>query len=686
MRQRKAMRQIRLPLTALLFCGAQSAVADDAQELAAIQSFPAAAAAESRAVFSTGFDSPQDAAQKYPNGFRIAPGEGRNGTAALFYERTDPNVYPLYTVHLKNLEPEKFYAVSVWVRGENLKATGDDKNIGAICVEFSQNGKWVAGGTYYATQGIGADWQRIETTFKTPPEVATGRQTGLTFYLRQKVIGKIWFDDADVRHVLLPPAVVLTRPDRLSFFGEDGRFALRAESTIPANGRIVATLTNGGKSRDLLLKQDGLDFRGDAGKLDPGQVEIAVKIADMDAKRIASGKEAFLLTAYPAATPPKNACTLDAFGRAIVDGKPFMPLGVYGFANEANYRRLKEAGFNCLQLYNSLGLKGNSDHKDAVKNVRDGLDLIDSCGLKLIFSLKDQFPHIGGATKKWGEAEGIDAVSELAVRTVKDHPALLAWYVSDEEMREDVPKVVALRRLISRIDPWHPTWTLTYRYEDLPYYAISGDTIGVDPYPISEKPIEQSIKLVKTAMTAGRSTGLPVWVVPQIFNWGIYKMKSDPKAFAESHFPTLEEMRAMALYAAMLGAKGFVFYSNFDICQRYDNLLPGSGEREWAKVVEMVKPVKALEPFILSTKQPLPLAVESEPKEAVEAGLLFDDAGNCRVIIIGTGGKATGTFTLPENVLKRKTEPLRSTFGKTKPLGNGRYTFTADAVDSDILE
>ena len=673
-----------LLLAVLLLSYVLPVFSDDQSEITAIKAFPAATTAVSPIAFSTGFDAPENATQRYPAGFRTAPGEGRNGTTALFYERTDPNEYPLYSIPLKNLLPEKFYTVTAWVRGENLQATGSDKNIGAICVEYSQDGKWAAGGVYYSTNNIGGDWQRIEAIFKTPPEVATGWQTALEFYLRQKVIGKIWFDDVEVRQTTIPGATVLTRPDRLSFFGDDGRFALRVES-VPNNSRIVATIINGGKNRDVLLKPDGLDFRGDAGKLEPGPVEIAVKIADMDNK-VVVGEETFYLAAYPETTPPKNACTIDEFGRAIVDGKPFMPLGVYGFANEANYRRLKEAGFNCLQLYNSLELKGNVDHKDSIKNVQEGLDLIDKHGLKLIFSLKDQFSHNGGARKKWGDAEGIDAVSELAVKTVKDHPALLAWYISDEELRTDVPIIVALRQLISRLDPWHPTWTLTYRYDDLPYYGISGDTIGVDPYPIDDKPIEQSIKHVKTAMTAGRSTGLPVWVVPQIFNWGIYKLRDNPKAFADSHFPTLEEMRAMALYAAMLGAKGFVFYSNFDIMQRYDQLLPGSGEREWAKVVEMVKPVKELEPFILSMRQPLEIAVESEPKDAVEAGALFDDAGNVRVIIIGTGGKAKGTFTLPESVTKLNKEPLRSKFGKTKSLGSGRYEFVVEAVDSDILE
>lgn len=656
--------------------------ADDAAKIAQIKTF--SKASESREVlFSTGFDTPRNANEKMPPGFAVKPGEGRNGTAALFYERTDPNAYPLYNIRLDNLEPGRRYAVSVWVRGDGIQARGQDKNIGAFCVEYSKNGKWV-GGTYYSTTAIGTDWTRLSHSFLAEAD----RVTTLKLYLRKQIVGKIWFDDLDVQTEEISPTILLTGPDRLSFFGENGKLRIRLEKTAPKHPRLFVSVFNDGRTRELLLEpesQDSLDYTADAGPLRPGPVEITAKLVDMDKKRIAA-ETTFLLQAYPETAPPKNACTIDEYGRAIVDGKPFMPLGVYGFADEKNYKRIAEAGFNCLQLYNSLGLKGNVDHQDPIKNALDGMDLIDKYGLKLIFSLKDQFPHHDSSRKKWGGADGIDAVSELAVKTVKDHPALLAWYISDEEMRDDVPLILELRRRISRIDPWHPTWTLTYRYDDLPYYGISGDLIGVDPYPISERHGEQSIGKIKTAMDAGRSTGLPVWVVPQIFNWGVYKLRDKPEEFAKSYFPTTGELRAMPLYAAILGARGFVFYSNFDIMQRYDRLLPGSGEREWAKVVEAIRPLKELEPYILSKNKPVEIAVSCEPADSVVAGALLDDRGRFRVVVIGTGGKAKGTFVLPESLLRLNKEPLTSEFGKTRSLGDGQYEFNADAVDSDILK
>jgi hypothetical protein len=681
-----------LLLLSVLFFSPNFLFSDENTDIAAIKTFPKAAVTspvtpqKGDTVLKIGFEKPEDIVNELPEGYAVKTGEGRNGTAALFYERTDPNTLPRFTIPLRqNLEPDKYYLVTVWVRTEGIKKPEGIHNINAFHVEcMNKRGEKIRTAFWANTPG-NEKWHQVSLWIYTTKYSIID----MPLYLYKGVTGKIWYDDIEVHTVTFPPAIVLTQPSRLSFFGNQGQFSLHTAPEIPKHVAMLATVFNAGKSRDLLLKQNGFDFSGDAGTLETGQVKITVKLADLETKTIVS-EEQFQLEARPVTELPKNTCIIDEYNRTIVNGKPFMPLGVFGpyQSNEKHYQRIKNAGFNCMQSYWSFGLKGNTEQKDDIKNVLDGLDLMNKYDLKLIFSMAIQYPHNRWAVKKWGGAEGIDAVVEHAVKTLKDHPALLAWYVSDEEMRKEVPKILALRQRISRIDSWHPVWTLTYRCDDLPYYGISGDVIGVDPYPISEKNIEQSIKRVKEEMSAGLTTGLPVWVVPQIMGRGIHLLKDKPKELAVSHFPTLEEMRAMALYSAMLGAKGFIFYSANDILREYERVLPNSGlaDREWAKVTEMVKPLKELEPFILSTKKPLELVVESEPKNVVEAAAMFDDQGNFRIIIIGTGGNAKGIFMLPEYLTKQKNKPLHSKFGKTKSLGNGKYEFVTEQVGSDILE
>lgn len=635
------------------------------------------AAEESETVMTINFDKPEDAARKMPKGFIIRAGEGWTGSSALCYERNDPGDYPLFSIPLTDLTPGTTYIVKARVRGEGLKHVSGERNKPeVICIEYKVNGVW-AGGIYGVNMpGAGGDWQDVSINFKAQEE------TQLVLYMGKRFTGKLWFDEVEIRSLASAPAYLITRPDRLSFFGGKGDFVLHTDRKLAENQRLFVKAENAGKTQDIVLKQKDADYEGKIRGLRPGKVEITVRIADMERKVIVS-EQKFLLTAYPATKPPKSACRIDEYNRAVIDGKPFMPLGVFGYADETGYKRLQEAGFNCVQMYRSLGLKGDVDHKDPVRNMKEGLDLLDKYGLKMIYSLKNQHPHVKKHVLKWGDAEGLDAVNELIVKTGKDHPALLAWYVSDEAHRQYIPELVHLRQTISQTDPWHPTWTLTNNAGDFPDYGLLGDVVGIDPYVISYSNTEQSIKSIKAAMISAMKAGTPVWIVPQINNPAIWYNKEN---FKNTHFPTLEELRAMPLYAAICGAKGFIFYSYFDIWLHYDKLGGyGTAAREWAKVVEMVKPLRELEPFIMSKRRQLPLHVECDRKDAVEASAMFDDKGNFRIVIIGTGGNAQATIILPKALQERKAV-LRSKYGKTRPIGDGRYQFSAGGVDSDILE
>ena len=58
----------------------------------------------------------------------------------------------------------------------------------------------------------------------------------------------------------------------------------------------------------------------------------------------------------------------------------------------------------------------------------------------------------------------------------------------------------------------------------------------------------------------------------------------------------------------------------------------------------------------------------------------FVKDGDVRVVIASMGKPCKAIITVPGNA------ELKSCFGKTRALGNGRYEFTSDAIDSDVLE
>ena len=61
---------------------------------------------------------------------------------------------------------------------------------------------------------------------------------------------------------------------------------------------------------------------------------------------------------------------------------------------------------------------------------------------------------------------------------------------------------------------------------------------------------------------AGKRSGLPIWGIPQIFNWTTFK---DKETFLRSRSLTRGEIMAPTLLYAISGAKGFLFYSYWDL-------------------------------------------------------------------------------------------------------------------------
>jgi hypothetical protein len=170
---------------------------------------------------------------------------------------------------------------------------------------------------------------------------------------------------------------------------------------------------------------------------------------------------------------------------------------------------------------------------------------------------------------------------------------------------------------------------------------------------------------------------MALWVVPQIFNWGVYKAKDDVAKYkADYRDPTEVEMRSMSLYMALRGAKGFVFYSYMDLSRPPDT---GQFERRWPEVCRMAKVVSDLGPFLLADAAAPPVTVTAG-EGRVEAKAFRDDQGNLRVLVAGIGpGSSRAELFVPG------APDLKSQFGGCTNLGGGRYRFEGTNICSDIL-
>lgn len=154
---------------------------------------------------------------------------------------------------------------------------------------------------------------------------------------------------------------------------------------------------------------------------------------------------------------------------------------------------------------------------------------------------------ISDDNEKWNEY--LERVKQ-AVRSLKAHPAVFAWYIVDEPDWQQIPleKLFELRKTIRNIDQEKPLFSvlaLTGTWEEyLPYF----DIIAIDPYlkkkrgGVSEDPskVTEWIRRLRTALHK-RGLRKPVWVV-----LGAFEERPLIPAY-ESPFkkPTPEEFKSM---------------------------------------------------------------------------------------------------------------------------------------------
>jgi hypothetical protein len=226
-------------------------------------------------------------------------------------------------------------------------------------------------------------------------------------------------------------------------------------------------------------------------------------------------------------------------------------------------------------------------------------------------------------------------------------------------------------------------------FSELPLYTDSADIMGIDPYPIENK--RDSMSVVETSTLAAQSAigtklaqGMPLWVVPQAHNLGIYgpdrkngNVSLEALGQTGRISPSEEDMRAMSLRMAIGGARGFIFYSYFDLV--WPNVMPEFDQR-WAELCRVAALLRELQPFLYSQEKAPELIVKTTTGKVNAAAYKMAD-GKVRVLITGTGpGASDAEFTVVG------CDNLRSRYGKTESLGGGKYRFKGTDICSDVLE
>ncbi len=511
-----------------------------------------------------------------PAHYRFEDRVGMNGTRGVAFENVGDREFYAYPSQAVPFEAGKRYEFSIWMKAERLT-----KNAG-LCIEwFDADGKWLSGS--YAGAGTAGthDWMKVEAT--TPPIPAEAKSVRIAFLVQKGGLGKAWFDDISVRPLERPVfgGLYSSAYRNLASAGKV-RFHAAVNLKSHLGARVTfAYLDAGGTERRVRPKQltdAAAILEIDAAYLAKGTHPVSCEIVSSDGARIGGGTVDFTRVNEL----PKRRVWFDAKRRAIVDGKPFFPLGIYiSEVTDRNDQFLNflSGPFNCIMPY--------------VAPDRASLDRCRASGIEVIYPIHTSWSWVKKEYRPKGVVtdEDAHAYAERVVGEFKDHPAVLAWYCNDEIPLARIAQLTERQRRLERADPGHPTWTVLYQYGDVRGYYSSFDVIGTDPYPVPHSSIGNVAMWTRT--TNEEVMGLkPMWQVPQAFAWEDYGQKG-------RRFPTREEMVNMTWQCVANGANGIVYFA-YRLLYRNGRFMVD----RWADICAAAASVKPYMPVFLSDEEP----------------------------------------------------------------------------------
>ena len=317
---------------------------------------------------------------------------------------------------------------------------------------------------------------------------------------------------------------------------------------------------------------------------------------------------------------------IDDKNRTIVDGKKFFPLGLYASVAEEDLKRIAESPFNTVMFYSYPN--------------REVLDRADRHSLKVIAGVN--YIWADNKFRPKGIKTSADADEWLAkyVSSIKNHDALLAWYLFDEPELTEVTKFAKRRKFMETADPHHPCWGALNVPQVTAWYLDIFDVAGADPYPINRDPISKVTEWTEWVQS-GTKGKRASWMIPQIFDFRNYGRKS-------ARLPTREEIRNMTWQCIAGGANGIVYFKYGDLLKNKHG--DSTFESRWADVTAVAQEVKDFEPWLLSDEEPPQIKV-SDPAVRARA---FRLNGEIWTVAVNISSNTVPVALSAEGILKRR--------------------------------
>lgn len=572
--------------------------------------------------------------------YKITTEDARTGNACLKWEGQD-QVYNLSGQGTK-LKGGDCVEFSVWVKTKDVK---DGR--AAICLEWKKkDGSWYGGAYANGIKGTKSQWTKVFARATIPEDAIS---PSITCYVTKGGTGTAWFDDVEIQ-AFVPPLFSAMTTDQYRQQSIGGpvkvsvgftKSVLKKAGLLNARPNLVLSDESGKTIKTyspLFVKEDYYQYAFDSTDLPCGKYRLSCALTNPILKK----QETVSIPFTRLDRFPDRVSYIDSHQRLIHNGKPFFPLGLYmGAASRDDVEKIGQSAFNCIMPYAPIK--------------RESLDDLHAHKIKVIYSVKDNFPGLVSKSMHEGNER-----TEKMVRQMKDHPAILAWYINDELPLTMIKDLTDRRDQMEKLDPGRPTWVVLYQVDEVRYYLPTFDVIGTDPYPIPSKPAANAAVWAKKTYNAGFGYRA-VWEVPQIFDWGGYrKTEAEKKA---SRPPTFAEMRAMSWMCIAGGANGLIFYSYPDL-KKMDKTIDQGGqalvrqpfEVRWNEVKKVGSEIAEQIPILLSVKKPLKILPEKADDSDVIHRLYGAADGTWLLTVNTTTEAKTAVFHLPENAKIIKTK------------------------------
>lgn len=507
----------------------------------------------------------------------FAVGAGTFDIPDFVWENADADKRVVKSVALKGLKPGMRAELEMWVDASDLTNSMPEASL----AWDSTSGKTWAG----SSGGTVKRWNdptiekdssgRRKFNILTPVFPCDATNFKLYFFAAKPAIGRIRYSAIKMT---LSDRVYSARMTSAAYRGEafDGEVRFAASFiTDPASEPLDSLAAH-----FVFKGVDGKTVRRAADRLaqDSAQCTVPVSFLAMGTQDVLfelSLKTGGLLSRAATSfarlgAPSDRRVAFDRFGRTVVGGNLFFPLGMYW--SERTLEKPK-----ALERYTAPGVFNSLQTYERAMTPKL-LDLYHANGLMVVASVKDVFapgedrpPRTFPPKSVTTRTDEARYVAEVVDRC-KNHPALLAWYTCDEFSARFAGRLEERYRLMRRLDPEHPVFVLAFTDAIRPFLGAL-DVGGTDPYPVCS-PWGSHAKWMKArpdegcVWEAGRIAvdernamfGLkPMWQVPQAFMWA-WDYGGEGKRPA-LRFPTRLELSSMTWQQIAAGANGIFFYS-----------------------------------------------------------------------------------------------------------------------------